>query len=361
MAGISFSFEGLSIENVIAHRIFPRSASKSIVAAKVSTQVIHLADEANDALQLRITEALAARSHGIEMSIRHGVADSFLNLAASTFDSPVESFITTSQRLANKLTEAQFNSGAPGGILIIVTGRVGDDQRPFFAVIKAETQTGFSAQESEQQLNMQYLNELLLTPSQRFYKVGFLVSIENCSQDESGNYPSSSFKAFLFDHLMTSTDTSKAAAYFYNTFLGMDINLSSKKITQDFYETTRDFINSAEITQEQKLELHEALRSELRSNKATLNINSFADDHLPEELKHDYKILVASKKLPENSFIKDNEYIASKLKRRSRLIFSNDIWMSVPPENFKELVEILPNDNDNTTLIKINGTLTSRL
>lgn len=361
MAGINFSFEGLCIEKVIAHRVFPRSASKTIIPPKISKQVISLPNEATDALQLRITEALAARSHGIEMSIHHGVADSFLNHAASTFENAEEEFIRVSQRLAHKLSEAQFDSGAPGGILIIVSGLIGDEQRPYFAVIKAETQTGFSTQENEQQLNMQYLSELLLTPSQRFYKVGFLVSIEDCIKDENGNYPASSFKAFLFDHLMTSTDTSKAAAYFYNKFLGMDISLSSKKITQDFYEVTRDFINSSSLTQENKLELHEALRSELRSNKTTLNINSFADEHFPEEIKCDYKKLVASKKLPENSFIKDNDYILSKLKRRSRLVFSNDIWMSVPPENFNELIEILPCEDDNTTIIKINGKLTSRL
>lgn len=363
MAGINFSFEGLCIDKVIAHRIFPRSASKTIIPPKLSKQVISLPNEAIDALQLRITEALAARSHGIEMSILQGVADSFLNHAASTFEDEGKDkvFIGVSQRLAQKLSEAQFDSGAPGGILIIVSGLIGDEQRPYFAVIKAETQTGFSTQENEQQLNMQYLSELLLTPSQRFYKVGFLVSLEDCIKDENGNYPPSSFKAFLFDHLMTSTDTSKAAAYFYNKFLGMDISRSSKKITQDFYEVTRDFINSSQLTQENKLDLHEALRSELRSNKTTLNINSFADEHFPEEIKSDYKKLVVSKKLPENSFIKDNDYILSKLKRRSRLIFSNDIWMSVPPENFNELIEILPCEEDNTTIIKINGKLTSRL
>ncbi|SFF35938.1 hypothetical protein SAMN05216563_12713 [Phytobacter palmae] len=361
MAGIEFSFEGLCINCVIAHRIFPRSATKSMTPAKLSKQVLNFKTEAIDALQLRITEALAARSHGIEMSIRPGVADSFLNLAASTFGNNEATFITVSHRLANKLTEAQFNSGAPGGILLIVSGQVGEEQRPFLAVIKAETQTGFSTQENEQQLMMQYLNELLLTPSQRFYKIGFIVSIEDCAPDEKGNYPSELFKAFLFDHLMTSTDTSKAAAYFYNTFLGMDINQSSKKITQDFYEITRDFINNADIEQEEKLNLHEALRTELRSKKSTLNINNFADEHFPDELKDDYKKITKQKKLPETSFIKDNDYIASKLKRRSRLIFSNDIWMSVPPENFKELVEITPNENDNTTTVKINGRLTSRL
>ncbi|MFP2363099.1 nucleoid-associated protein [Enterobacter ludwigii] len=361
MTGIDFSFEGLTIERVIAHRIFPRSASKTMTPAKLSQQLLNFSGEAIDALQLRITEALAARSHGIEMSIREGVADSFLNLAASTMRTSDDIFIKVSQRLANKLTESQFNSGAPGGILIIVSGEVGEEQTPFLAVIKAETQTGFSTHENEEQLTMQFLNELLLTPSQRFYKIGFIVEKEAATKDENDNYPSSSFRAFLFDHLMTSTDTSKAASYFYNSFLGMDISSSSKKLTQDFYETTRKFINESSIPEEVKLDLHEALRAELRSKKTTLNINAFADEHFPDAIKDKYKKAISDKKLPQNSFIKDTDYISSKLKRRSRLIFSNDIWLSVPPENFRELVEILPSDDHNITLIKINGKLTSQL
>jgi hypothetical protein len=361
MAGIDFSFEGLCIERVIAHRIFPRSASKTIIPAKLSQKILNFSGEAIDALQLRITEALAARSHGIEMSIRDGVADSFLNLAASTMHNSEDIFIKSSHRLANKLTEAQFNVGAPGGILIIVSGDVGDEQKPFYAVIKAETQTGFSTHENDEQLTMHFLNELLLTPSQRFYKVGFIVEQQINEVDESGNYPSSAFRAFLFDHLMTATDTSKAASYFYNTFLGMDINSSSKKLTQDFYETTRKFINDAKIPEEQKLDLHEALRSELRSKKATVNINSFATEHFPDEIKEDYKKIATENHLPLNSFLKDIDYIASKLKRRSRLVFSNDIWMSIPPDKIKDLVEILPNEDHNTTILKINGKLTSQL
>ncbi|ELY3412210.1 nucleoid-associated protein [Cronobacter sakazakii] len=361
MAVAGFTFEGICIDYVIAHRIFPRAASKTMKPAKISKNILSINDEAMDALQQRITEALAARSHGVEMSILPGVADSFLNLSASTFHSDKETFITVSQRLAAKLTESQFESGAPGGILINVQGVIGENECPFFAVIKAETQTGFSTNENDEQVTIEFLNELLLTPSQRFFKIGFIVELLQSSPDKDGNYDPANFRAFLFDHLMTSTNINKAASYFYNRFLGMDISKSTKKLTQDFYETTSDFINNAKINEDEKLNLHEALRAELRSKKQTVSIHDFADTYLPEEIKDSYKQVMKEHKLPQNSFHKDNEYISTKLKRRSRLIFSNDIWISVPPENFRDLVEILPSNDHNFTLLKINGKLMSKL
>jgi len=357
MSGINFSFEGLTIQRIIAHRIFPRANDKTMTPAKLSQQLLAFDQDALDVLQMRITEALAAKSHGIEMSINATVADSFLNLSASTMHSDDATFIQVSKRFANKLTEAQQGSGAPGGILTVMSGSVGEGQLPFVCVIKAETQSGFRTTENAIQLSMEYISELLLTPTQKFYKVGFVIEKSLTQADGAGNYNPELFRAFLFDHLMSSTDTKKAAAYFYNKFLGMDINKSSKKLTQDFYENTCLFINNSGITEEKKLDLHEALRSELRSNKATINITTFASESIPEDIRESYTSMMASKQLPTISFNKDIEFISSKLKRRNKLVFTNDIWISVPPDELKTLVEILPNTENDSTILKINGKL----
>lgn len=358
MSGIDFSFEGLTIQRIIAHRIFPRANDKTMTPAKHSQQLLAFDQDALDALQMRITEALAAKSHGIEMSINSGVADSFLNLSASTMHNTDAEFIKVSKRLANKLTEAQVGSGAPGGILTVISGKVGADQVPFLCVIKAETQSGFRTTENAIQLSMEYISELLLTPTQKFYKVGFIIELAQLPPDNDGNYNAQSYRAFLFDHLMSSTDTKKAAAYFYSKFLGMDISQSSKKLTQDFYEQTSNFINNSKLDEDNKLEVHESLRAELRSNKATINVHTFSNENLPLEFREDYIKLMREKKLPVISFNKDNEFITNKLKRRSKLVFSNDIWISVPPDELKSLVEILPNDEKDSTILKIKGRLT---
>lgn len=219
MASVDFSFEGLLIERIIAHRVFPKSADKTLTPPKTSKSLMVFKQDALDAFQVRITEALASKSHGIEMSIGGVGDDCFLNLSASTFSNDNNYFIKVTERLANKLSEAQYNSSAPGGILAVLSGRVGNDSLPFLAVIKAETQNGFRTIEDDEQVTMEFIAELLLTPAQRFYKIGFIVQTVSLPPDSDGNYNSSHYRAFLFDHLMTSTETKNAAGYFYSRFL----------------------------------------------------------------------------------------------------------------------------------------------
>ncbi|EOZ6583456.1 nucleoid-associated protein [Klebsiella michiganensis] len=360
MASVDFSFEGLLIERIIAHRVFPKSADKSLTPPKTSKSLMAFKQDALDAFQVRITEALASKSHGIEMSIGGVGDDCFLNLSASTFSNDTDHFIKVTERLASKLSEAQYNSSAPGGILAVLSGRVGNDSLPFLAVIKAETQNGFRTVENDDQVTMEFIAELLLTPAQRFYKIGFIVQTIALPPDNDGNYNSSSYRAFLFDHLMTSTETKNAAGYFYSRFLDMDISKSSKKLTQDFFESTRDFINTAQIEESSKLALHEALRSEMRSRKTTLSTADFAETNLPEEMQSEYLEFMKNKSFPAAAVTKDNGYIESKLKIRSKLVFSNDVWVSVPPDQLKNLVEIIPSDDNESTTLKIKGRLKSQ-
>jgi hypothetical protein len=81
---------------------------------------------------------------------------------------------------------------------------------------------------------MEFIAELLLTPAQRFYKIGFIVQTIAFPPDSDGNYNSSYYRAFLFDHLMTSTETKNAAGYFYARFLDMDIVNPQKNLHKIF-------------------------------------------------------------------------------------------------------------------------------
>jgi hypothetical protein len=259
-----FKFEGLMIENVILHSIYSRTPDKQLVEPKLSTHLIKLQQKALDALQLRITKALGNRSHGIEMSIEQIGDDSFFQNAAAMLHTNEEEFIELSKKLAKNLNKAQFSTNAPGGVLAIIAGRIGGNAVPFIAAIKAEMQDGFKANENDNGVDMEYIEELLLTSTQRLYKIGFLIESVSEPSDSNGYLPKN-YLAFLFDHLITSTETSAAAAYFYGAFLGMGIHESAKKLTNDFFEFTKNFINTCSISNDEKLDFYEALRSELRS------------------------------------------------------------------------------------------------
>lgn len=350
-----FKFDGVMIERVIVHRIHPKSPTKELTEPTTSNKVVTLPQAALDTLQKRIQHALGNKSHGIEMSIAITDADSFFQSASGMVHATDDDFVEASKALARSLSKAQLNTNAPGGMLAVIRGRVGDQALPFLAVIKAEPQDGFRANEKNGQVDVEYISEILLTESQRLYKIGFLVEVVSKPAGK-GESSAGNFRAFLFDHLMTATETRSAAAYFYSGFLGMSIQSSSKKLTQDFFEFTKAFIDTAPISQDNKLDLHEALRTELKSQDATISVAAFSTKHMPDQVRVEYSGFMSAKGFPENAISKDTAYIQAKLKRRRKYVFTNGVWLITPPGEAKDMVEI-DTANDGVTVVKIKGGL----
>jgi len=349
----SFSFEGILIERVIIHKIFARSGTE-MREPKRSSKLVKFPEEALDTLQLRIYKALGNRSHGIEMSIARDDAESFFQKAASMLSSGDSDFIELSRQLALDLAKAHMTTNAPGGMLAVLKGRVGESSSPFLAVIKADIQDGFKADEDEENVTAEYISSLLLTEAQKLYKIGFLTPVIS-RPPLSGNYDPADFRAFLFDHLMTATETRKAAGYFYNNFLGMSIQASSKKLTQDFFEHSKTFIDTAPLSMDEKLDLHEALRSELKSQTATVSVADFMAKNIPAALQESYASFMDSKHFPKSAVVKDLEYISAKLRRRRKYVFANGVWLSTPPDADETTIKIEPQDEKGTTIVTINS------
>ncbi len=347
-----FRFDGLTIERVIVHRIYARGPDKQLIEPKLSNKLISLEQAALDALQIRITEALGNKSHGLEMTIKEVGEGSFFQVAAAMIHASDDDFVNFTKTLANGLNKAQLNTTAPGGMLAIICGRVGQDSLPFLAAIKAEPQDGFKADEKEDQVTMEYIAELLLTNTQRLYKIGLLTEFASKPASAEG-YHASNFRAFLFDHLMTATETRSAAVYFYRGFLGMDTQASSKKLTQDFFELTKSFIDTSPIADDVKIELHEALRSELRSQEATISVTSFGIKHFKNDMCKNYEVFMQGKGFPQNAVNKDTGYIHAKLRRRRKYVFTNGVAISTPPEKTENYLQIEPSDNTGVTVVRI--------
>lgn len=355
----SFKFEGMSIDRVVAHTILTRNG-KEYIPPSVTDHLVPLDGESKDLMQQRITAALGNSSHGIEVQVRKDDETSFFQLAASAIHEPEERFIAISQVMATKLAEAQTNPKWPGGILMIISGRVGEHQNRFLAALKAETDKGLNADDSGGDIQLQLVKKLLLSQTQKLYKIGILVEINAQPADAEGLRSFENYKAFLFDHLLTATETKPAAAYFYDAFLGMTITGSAKYQTRVFYENTRNFINSLPIDDEEKYSLGESLRSELRSQKAVINLREFAKEHLPTEHQKDYIRTLQDEGFPAHAVVKDNDYIKNKLRRPRKVVFNSGVKIQAPADqDFQELVEV-SDQVDGFTHVRIKGVVQER-
>jgi hypothetical protein len=356
----SFEFKGMVIKQLTAHTVFARSKDKELVPPDCATDLIELAQDALDLIQVRITDALGSTSHGVEMAIQNSEQESFMQRAASMMHSPRAAFVAESQTLAHKLAEAQTSTRWPGGVVIVMSGTVGGQSKPFVAVIKAETDKGFNVTEKDGKITLELIKKMLLSETQRLYKVGILVEINSAPADLDGKYLPENYRAFLFDHLLTTTETKAAAAYFYSAFLGLSILSSSRRQTQVFFEETKNFINTVPLEEEDRYNLREALRTELRSNAPTLSGKAFAEAHLPEEHRKAYLNHLSSKGFPDQAVLKDNEYIKLKLRRPRNVVFSSGVSIRVPADQtLKELVEISA-AADGFTSVKIKGVVSEQ-
>jgi len=354
------SFEGLKIERLIGHTIHPCGKNKTKTPPIKTQALVPLPVETRDLIQLRITEAIGSNSHGVETQIKKTDSESFFNLAAQMMRSNDQEFIEISHRMADSLADAHTNPRWPGGIQFLISGKIGAHQKPFLAAIKAETDKGLNFTESNGAVALQVVKNMLLSQSQKLYKIGMLIEINYEPAIDGVGFKIENYSSHLFDHLLTRTETRNAAGYFYRDFLGMDITGSSRFQTRLFFESTKIYINAAPIDHDKKLDLLEALRVELRSEKQSITVRNFAEEHIPEELRENYVTSMGDNGVPTTAIIKDVEYIKSKLRRNRKINFNSGVNIQVPSGKVvNDFVEIGGLD-DGFTSVRIRGVVQDR-
>lgn len=353
-----FKFENMTVDRVIAHTILAAKEKKA-VDPELYDELLPLDDDSKDLIQVRLTAALSSSSHGIEVDPIDVGENSFFQLSAQMINSDDAEFIVLSKRVAKKLAEVQINPRWPGGMLMLISGTVGGDSKRFVAALKAETDKGFNIEQVDKKIALKLIKKMLLSQTQRLYKVGVVVEIDAQPARPVEGYFAECYKFFLFDHLLTATETRPAAAYFYNSFLGMNIEGSSKHKTRMFYVESKAYIDGLPLAREEKNELKEALRAEMRSQKPMIQLKEFASEHVPESYRKEYVDQMKGKGFPEQAVFKDVEYVKHKLRRPRKVVFTTGVNIQVPANSeFKELVNINSFENGYTT-VSIKGVVES--
>ncbi|MGJ7544333.1 nucleoid-associated protein [Variovorax sp. LT1R16] len=341
------SFENLSIGRLIIHEIFARGADKALVPPNYGGQLLELPQDARDALQARITNALGKSSHGVEMSIRDNGADSTWNRAKEIVEAQGNDvrFVNLSQNIASKLAVAQSNRTIPGGIVVVIEGTCGNPSRSFMCVIKAEPHGGFTKRQAGQNLTLEYIKDLILTPQAKLYKIGAFLRADQAAA--TVQQPTNGWKAFLFDDLITQGNKLSAAQYFYESFLGLEFPSNSAFQTKQFHALTKDFIRNANVDTEKKIDLLNALTTYLKTDQsATIQVDAFSQNYLGDAALQDaYTAYMEQKNFPETAIHKDLSEVQSQLRLR-KLTFGHDIKLTAPADQFENYVRIETIDGD---------------
>jgi hypothetical protein len=348
------AFFDLRLNRIAVHEIFKRDVDLQPIPPRCSDTLANLDAEGKSAIRERIIGALGSNSKSVQMSVVDDGPGTAFDLFSRLPFVDDATFLDVSQQIAQKLTSAQTARTIPGGVLVVVDGQVGADARPFSGVIKAEVHSGFIKEAGDQGPLIRYLTDLLLTPNQRFHKIGVFVR-EPVQASPPDDYFSDDYSVYVFDNQMNGAEITTAANYFYERFLGCTAASTAKKLTRDFYKHSRDFIDASPLGDESKVESVSALHVYLRSNTQTIQALEFAEQHLPPEFHQPYMDFLVEHEFPENAVPKDTSQIKHKLRIR-KLNFSTQVKITAPADRFRDLVQVQRSD-DNVTIVRIVGQL----
>lgn len=313
-----------------------------------------LAKPGLDMFAKRITQALGHHSHGIQAQFHNTGAQSFFANSVDMMEGNEAQFIASSAIVANDLTRAQQSKNLSESKLIVISGHTSKSQMPFAAVVKSELQDGLTETSNKGKTIVDYLTDIFFAESQKLYKIGFVQKTSSLGNKTTPEY----FAVHLFDHLMTGAETRSAAFYFYSEFLGADVAASDRHRTREFFDKTKEFLQAQPIPSSRKIELGEALRAELRSNKQTISVKEFSDAHFESYMQDKYIAFMEKANISTHAITKDTEYIKSRLKRRQKIVFTSGVMISTPADKISLVTIEAPTDG--STIVKISGTVESQ-
>lgn len=344
-------FENLQITKVIIHEVYKRELTGEIKRPFFNTECCTLGTQEIEFLRQRITGAMSSRSSAIFMEIDNDGENSIFQYIKSYWensDSNDENFIALSKEITHRLTEAQVSKGIPGGVVVVLEGTVQEINKPFVAIIKAESQNGFTLEKQDERRVLRFLRDLFLTPHQKLQKVGLFIN----NAVHGRKIMKTDIDAFVFDSNADSANTNKAT-YFYNNFLGLKYRSDSNVVTNKFFMSTKEFIQQCnEFSSTQKIDKISALISYLKFEvNQFVNANEFADRIFENSpLKRSYLDRLESEGISCERFRKDLSLADMHMKKR-QIILDNKIKLFAPTDNFDDMVKITDNEDGTTSFV----------
>lgn len=352
------NFQGLSIRRMISHVILEKQPKDQCSVATLSDELLTFDAEMERLILKRLQDAMGRKGKGFYLEIGNSAPSSFFGqcLDLDRVDRP--SFIQRSQHIADLLAGVQTRANIKSGYLMIIEAQDNlHREQPVYIIIKAEPQEALRQNEKA----LEHIKEVVMSPAQKFYKVGVLYKDDN----DGKTYPNDCYSGYVFDEQFSSGNSS-LSTYFYRDFLGFDFTNNGPIQTHKFYEKTNEFIAKQVKDDDQREELLDALRVLVKTDTAEfIRPRDFANDYLAsDEQKALFNATVAAE-FPE-LVQKDTALLDFSLKTR-KLRF-DDVQISGPDSHFAEHVRVIKNrdellnldtSNENYTILRVLGRPTS--
>jgi hypothetical protein len=348
----------IQISRAIAHEVV-RATQLTERPPILSDELVALDTPSKKLVGKRLVDTVASGSHCVDVSVDDETIGSPFDKATKMLDSSDIDFVRLSQELASSLSAAQTAGSIKSGSAIFAQGSCFIDAEPrrFWAIIKADSDQALFKSVEGDSVVLTYASDMLLGESQRLLKIAFFIDEVGSNGSEPPPVPRSAADIGIkvFDHLMQTSGSSDAAAYFYSTFLKCTIATDASRLTRLFYETTKSFIDELNVDPQEKVDLRGDLIAYLRGNRTILEPRTFAKDVLPAA-QQDLFIARCHSQAIDTAFSKDLTLLKGKLRRQS-VKFSSNVTLFASPDVFKEAIRIMGESPDGWTDLRILGSV----
>jgi hypothetical protein len=341
-------FNRIRVSRLIAHKVFKRKSKGEAGESKTPSYKSRLTPFNGDSFAVLIQRLNAATEspYFIEYEPRNAT-NKIVPRIRGMFTKNDADFIQDSHFLVEKLWEAQTYPGISTSVVFVIQGQIGVVPKNCIFVVKAEEDSGYVADETEEIMSLEPKGDLLLTDSQKFQKFALFIETED------------SLQVFALDHLAKGSDGVYKATYFIEGFMGCVNARNSKNDTQLIYNAIAKAIDepSMGLTDSQRFELTSSLISYVRSNNPTVSVREFATDFIGTTAQKEAVIKMVDDTtkivLPVN---KDLTLLGRKLDKQE-IKFDNKIKISGPFDAISAHIEIENEEDEDSiyTIVRIRG------
>lgn len=327
------NFQALTIRRMVSHTILEKQPKDQTSTADVTDELLAFDFDQQQLILKRLQDAIGRRGKAFKLEIEDSAPSSFFGHCVDLNKVDNKGFVKRTQDLAHKLAGKQSRANIKAGYLMFIEAIDSSfGNTPVYIVIKAEPHEGLRRNAS----SLEHLKDIVMTPSQKLYKVGMLYLDDN----EGKVYPNDSYSAYLFDDQFNTDAT--LSLYFSRDFLSFGYKNNGPIQTKNFYEKTQDFLNKNIKDDDKREELADALRVLIQVSTAeTIYPRDFAKNYLEtEEQRALFSATVLKDDFPE-AIKKDTILLDSAMKTRK--VKFKDVQISGLDSNFGKRVQVIKN------------------
>ncbi len=319
---------------IVVHTIFKKQRDQQHSICEFENETLDLEARIVELLKKRINNAIGIESKSFQLKISDFNEDSFFRYVDDIIKNNGD-FISHSKGIAQRLAKSQKRSNIPGGYIFIIKGKSFNEEN-FVIALKAEVHNALSLKHTNGKVDIQFVEDIFLSPSTKFYKLGIIYEENNANE----SFPNNLYSSLLFDNQFN--PTLNPAEFFSKDFLGLDLNSNDKILTRRFYDQVNDFIYDQIENPIERIELTSLMRNTMKYDVSDIiDPESIRDRFFSrnDDIKQNFstQILIDYPR----PFVKNTTLLDFSLKTK-KVFFPNKVRIEGPEDTFDRNVQVIP-------------------